>query len=80
MHMHIPACIAVGVVFRVVVVARVVTQPAADTRSRRAYSISLHTLHMRTRPVGVKSVEVGSEIKCLRSGICDPELRHRGWV
>ena len=40
MHIHNPACIAVGVAFRVVVVALVVAQPAADARSRRTRRIA----------------------------------------
>ena len=40
MHVCIPACIAVGVAFRVVVVALVVAQPAADARSRRTRRIA----------------------------------------
>ena len=37
MHIRNAACIAVGVAFRVVVVALVVAQPAADARSRRTH-------------------------------------------
>ena len=40
MHIRNPACIAVGVAFRVVVVALVVAQPAADARSRRIHHIA----------------------------------------
>ena len=40
MHVCIPTCIAVGVAFRVVVVALVVAQPAADARSRRTRRIA----------------------------------------
>ena len=40
MHIRNTACIAVGVAFRVVVVALVVAQPAADARSRRTRRIA----------------------------------------
>ena len=40
MHIRNPACIAVGVAFRVVVVALVVAQPAADARSRRTRRVA----------------------------------------
>ena len=40
MHIRNTACIAVGVAFRVVVVALVVTQPAADARSRRTRRVA----------------------------------------
>ena len=40
MHIRNTACIAVGVAFRVVVVALVVAQPAADARSRRTLRIA----------------------------------------
>ena len=69
MHMHIPACIAVGVVFRVVVVARVVAQPAADARSRHTHSISCaHNSHVHT-PIWSEKLGLESGIKDLGSGI-----------
>ena len=79
MHMHIPACIAVGVVFRVVVVARVVAQPAADARSRRTHSISCaHSSYARTPIWSQESGGLISKVWDL-GGIYDPEVWDMGF-
>ena len=48
MRQNIPTGRGIGVVFRVVVVDRVVAQPAADARSRRTHRVSgAHSSHAR---------------------------------
>ena len=83
LHMHIPACIAVGVVFRVVVVARVVAQPAADARSRRTHSISCAHRSHAPHPCRVKGPGIGSLIASvwyLGSGIRERSVIRRSGI